>query len=565
VGEPLHLPTGTVTFLFTDLEGSTGPQQAHPDAYGAAVRRHHDLLRGAVEAHGGVVFETVGDAVYAAFAAPTAAVAAALAGQLALHCEPWGATGPLRARMGIHLGEVEAYPAPGAAQGARYLGLPLVRCARLMATAHGGQTVLSEAATALVRDALPPDAGLRDLGEHRLKDLSGPERVAQLLHPELPADFPPLRTLDALPHNLPLQLTSFVGRERELAAVREALAAHRLVTLTGAGGCGKTRLALQAAADGLEAWPDGVWFVDLAPLADSALVPRAALAALGLGEAPGRAPLERLTDALRPGSALLLLDNCEHLLDACARPADLIRAVERTPFGRAEVELACRPTPGDLDEVEGARRVYVRAWQGRHGLPARGRMGWRFERAATRSRTAVDDWRDASHLWAVAERLRSVQLECDDALRVIARFDAPGTLFYIDPPYPASTRCARWRTRAYAHELTDDDHRRLAGVLRGVGGLVVLSSAPCALYRDLYPGWTLLERRAQTQANRPATEALWLSPRAAERLRARQLPLPEPPEAAEHREAPRPRAARSDCAEPAPRDATTGSPTEATK
>jgi DNA adenine methylase len=247
------------------------------------------------------------------------------------------------------------------------------------------------------------------------------------------------------------------------------------------------------------------------------------------------------------------------------RPDDLIRAVERTPFARAEVELACRPAPGDLDEVELARRVYVRAWQGRHGLPAPGRMGWRFERAATRSRTAVDDWRDASHLWAVAERLRRVQLECDDALRVIARFDAPGTLFYVDPPYPASTRCARWRTRAYAHELTDDDHGRLAGVLRGVGGLVVLSSAPCALYRDLYPGWTLLERRAQTQANRPATEALWLSPRAAERLRARQLPLPEPPEAAEHREAPRPRAARSNGAEPAPRDATTSSPTEATK
>jgi class 3 adenylate cyclase len=199
VGEPAPLPAGTVTFsfLFTDLEGGTGPQQAHPDAYGAAVRRHHDLLQGAAEGHGGVVFETVGDAVYAAFARPTAAVAAP-AGRRPLHREPWGATGPLRARMGIYLGEVDVYPAPGAARGARYLGLPLVRCARLTATAHGGQTVLSEAATALVRDALPPGAGLRDFGEHRLKDLSGPERVAQLLHSELPADFPPLRSLDTL-------------------------------------------------------------------------------------------------------------------------------------------------------------------------------------------------------------------------------------------------------------------------------------------------------------------------------------------------------------------------------
>ena len=159
------LPTGTVTFLFTDLEGSTAAQQAHPAAYREAVRRHHDLLRGAVEAAGGVVFETLGDAVYAAFARPTDAVAAALAGQLALQREAWGATGPLRARMGVHLGEVEAYPAPGAAHGARYLGLPLVRCGRLMATAHGGQTVLSEAVAVLVRDALPAGAALRDLGD----------------------------------------------------------------------------------------------------------------------------------------------------------------------------------------------------------------------------------------------------------------------------------------------------------------------------------------------------------------------------------------------------------------
>ena len=199
---PPDLPAGTVTFLFTDLEGSTGPQQAHPAAYAVALRRHHDLLRGAVEAHGGVVFETVGDAVYAAFARPTDAVRAALAGQLALQREAWGATGPLRARMGVHLGEVEAYPAPGAAHGARYLGLPLSRCARLMATAHGGQVVLSEAAVVLVRDALPAGAGLLDLGEYRLKDLQHPERVFQLTAPGLPGDFPALRTLDALPHNL---------------------------------------------------------------------------------------------------------------------------------------------------------------------------------------------------------------------------------------------------------------------------------------------------------------------------------------------------------------------------
>ena len=265
--------------------------------------------------------------MYAAFARPTDAVRAALAGQLALQREAWGATGPLRARMGVHLGEVEAYPAPGAAQGARYLGLPLSRCARLMATAHGGQVVLSEAAVALVRDALPARAGLLDLGEYRLKDLQRPERVFQLTAPGLPGDFPALRTLDALPHNLPLQLTSFVGRERELGEVAALLGAHRLVTLTGPGGTGKTRLALQAAAEALEAYPDGVWLVDLAALADPALVPQAVAAAVGVREEPGRPLLATLADALRPRRLLLLLDNCEHLLDACARLADaLLRA-----------------------------------------------------------------------------------------------------------------------------------------------------------------------------------------------------------------------------------------------
>jgi predicted ATPase/class 3 adenylate cyclase len=315
----LDLPTGTVTFLFTDLEGSTRLLEAHPAAYRAAVRRHHALLRGTVEAHGGAVFETVGDAVYAAFASPAAAVAAAVAGQRALQAEDWGEVGALRARMGLHSGEVER-------QGAHYFGAPLYRCARLLATAHGGQTVLSQTTYDLVRDALPAGAGLRDLGEHRLKDLQRPEHLFQLVGPGLPAAFAPLRTLDAVPHNLPLQLTSFVGRERELAEVAGLLAGGRLLTLTGAGGSGKTRLALQAAADAIERYPDGVWFVDLAPLAAGALVPDAALAAVG---APGRedgpgAPEARLVAHLRPWRALLLLDNCEHLLDATARLADAV-------------------------------------------------------------------------------------------------------------------------------------------------------------------------------------------------------------------------------------------------
>ena len=245
-----------------------------------------------------------------------------MAGQLALQAADWGelGAGAIKARMGLHTGEAER-------QGAHYFGAPLYRCARLMATAHGGQTVFSEAAAALVRDALPAGAALRDLGAHRLKDLQAPERVAQLLHPDLPAAFPPLRSLDALPHNLPLQLTSFVGRERELGEVAGILAAHRLVTLTGVGGTGKTRLALQVAAEALPAYPDGAWLVELAALRDPGLVPPAVAAPVGVREEGGRALLATLADALRAKRLLLVLDNCEHLLDACAALADaLLRA-----------------------------------------------------------------------------------------------------------------------------------------------------------------------------------------------------------------------------------------------
>jgi DNA adenine methylase len=209
------------------------------------------------------------------------------------------------------------------------------------------------------------------------------------------------------------------------------------------------------------------------------------------------------------------------------RPEKLIDAVRRTPFARAEIDLACTPASPDLNEVERARRVYVRSWQGRHGLPARGRMGWRFERSATRSRTTVDDWRNIAHLWAVADRLGRVQLECDDALRVIERFEGPDALFYIDPPYPASTRGMRWARHAYAHELTDDGHRRLAGVLRALRGMAIVSGCPCPLYRELYGDWPVVTRQARTHGGRVATEALWLSPRAAARLGARQLSLLE--------------------------------------
>src|SRR3712207_1033234 len=209
-----ELPTGTVTFLYTDIEGSTRRWEVHAQAMPAAVERHDDLLRRTIAAHHGHVFRTAGDGLCAAFATAPDAVAAALAAQRALSAEDWGAIGSMRVRMALHTGTAEVREGD-------YVGVALNRLARLLAAGHGSQVLLSQTTADLVRGALPERTSLRDLGEHRLRDLVEPERVYQLLHPALPADFPPLRSLDAYPHNLPLQLTSFIGRDREIADVKE--------------------------------------------------------------------------------------------------------------------------------------------------------------------------------------------------------------------------------------------------------------------------------------------------------------------------------------------------------
>ena len=277
----VDLPTGTVTFLFTDIEGSTSRWEQHRAAMQAALARHDALLREAIDAHGGVVFKTVGDAFYATFPAAPAALEAALAAQRALQSEGWDATlGQVPVRMALHTGTAEV-------RDGDYFGPPLNRVARLLAAGHGGQVLLSTVTHELVRDQLPPDTALRDLGEHHLKDLSRPEHIFQLAAPDLPSDFPPLRTLDRCPNNLPLQRSPLIGREREVAAVVEIFrrADVGLVTLTGPGGTGKTRLSLQVAAELLDEFPDGVWLVELAPLTDPVLVPSTIATVLGVKEA----------------------------------------------------------------------------------------------------------------------------------------------------------------------------------------------------------------------------------------------------------------------------------------
>ena len=301
--------------MFTDIEGSTKLAREHPETWETARARHHQILREAIESQNGFVFQIIGDAFCAAFYKAGEALKAAYQAQQTLQAKVWGDI-ILRVRMGIHTGDAEAHEN----EYHGYLTLSLVQ--RLMSAGHGGQVLVSGASEHLLRGQLPGDVTLRDLGRHNFKDVSQPVRVFQLVAPDLPADFPPLRTLDLHPNNLPEQLTSFVGREKELADVKRLLHDAHMLTLIGPGGTGKTRLSIRAAREMLDHYPDGVWLVELAPILDPVLVPRTTAMTIGLRDEPQRPVIDMLCDYLRDKRMLLILDNCEHLVDACARMAD---------------------------------------------------------------------------------------------------------------------------------------------------------------------------------------------------------------------------------------------------
>jgi predicted ATPase/class 3 adenylate cyclase len=330
------IPTGMVVFLFTDIEGSTKRWEQRPDAMKAAVARHEALIRQAITQNAGHVFKTVGDAFCAAFHSPHHAVHAALAAQRTLYKEDFTAVDGLQVRVGIHVGNAEE-------RDGDYFGPTVNRVARLMSIGHGGQVLVSDAVREQIQAQLPEGANLTDLGLRRLKDLMRPERVWQVTIAGLPSDFAPLTSLDARPNNLPIQTTPLLGREAELSAVKQLLASRQCVTISGAGGVGKTRMALQVGADLIDHYEQGVWFADLAPISDAGLVPSVIAQALEVQQS-GDSVESSILRSLKRKELLLILDNCEHLLDTTAQFADSILkncpqvrvlATSRQPLGIA--------------------------------------------------------------------------------------------------------------------------------------------------------------------------------------------------------------------------------------
>ena len=406
-----ELPTGTVTFLFTDLEGSTRLWEEHPEAMRDALARHDEILRDAVEKRSGHVVKTTGDGLHAVFAVGADAVVAAIDAQRALVAETWSLPEPLRVRMGLHTGAAEL-------RDDDYYGTAVNRAARVSAAGHGGQVLVSHATEELVRDGLGADVTLLDRGEHRLRDLSRPERLHQLSAPGLGDEFPPIRSLDAYPGNLPSQLTSFVGRDRELASLAKALDESHLVTLTGVGGVGKTRLATQLAAEVLPRFADGAWLCELAAADDEDALVQVVAATLGVRPRPGLELDESIAEFLRAKQLLVVLDNCEHLLDASAQLAELV--LQECPGVRIVA------TSREGLAVEGEHVVPLRSL----GLPPKRSSGQDVEASALqlfedRAAAARDGFTlDASNVAAVTEicrRLDGMPLAIElAAARVVA-------------------------------------------------------------------------------------------------------------------------------------------------
>ena len=478
-----ELPSGTVTFLFTDLEGSTRLWEEHPDLMHDALARHDELVRSAIEGLGGSVVKTTGDGFHAAFGTAEAGVAAAVAAQLALDTEAWALPRPLRVRMGVHTCEAELRDGDYYASGVN-------RAARLMSVAHGGQVVVSLATSELVRDT---DIELVDLGEHRLRDLAAAERVFQVQASGLEAEFPPLRSLDELPGNLPVQRTSFVGRADELKELAALVARERLVTLTGPGGVGKSRLALQVAAELGPAFKDGVWFASLAALEEGALTAATVLEALGVPTRRGESATETLCTWGKTREALLVIDNCEHL------PAEVAELVDRLLEASTTVSVVA--TSQSPLGVRGEHVWAVAPLSGPQGV-SRDSVALFADRARmVRADFVITDENEAA-IVDICEQLDHVPLaielaaarvrgmtpadiarRLDQRLRLLSSSDrlAPGRHRTLDA-------AARW-----SYDLLDETQQRVFDRLSVFAGPFTIEAAEAVVAGDGVDEWEVLD------------------------------------------------------------------------
>jgi predicted ATPase/class 3 adenylate cyclase len=426
-----ELPVGTVTFLFTDIEGSTRLWEEHADAMRGALARHDEMLGAVVAAHDGHVVKTTGDGLHAAFPTALEAVEAAIAMQLGLAAEPFDPSTPLRARIGVHTCEAQH-------RDGDYYGSGVNRAARLMNVAHGGQIVVSAATSELVRDT---SVELVDLGEHRLRDLAQAEHVFEVRAEGLASGFPPLRSLDALPGNLPVQVSSFVGREADIDRVEHALGDARVVTLTGVGGVGKTRLAVHVAAEVIADYPDGAWLCELAGVSDPDVVWDSVATCLRVAPLPGRTMAESVLEYLAAKRLLLLLDNCEHLLAACAQLVDVV--VHRCPA------VSVLATSREGLALDGERLLAVPAL----GVPASGADALDVARSAAvrlfadRATAAKDDFvlsdTNVAAMAVLCRRLDGIPLAIELAAARVRSMSPDDLVGRLDQRFRLLTRGSR--------------------------------------------------------------------------------------------------------------------------
>jgi predicted ATPase/class 3 adenylate cyclase len=478
VAEANTLPAGTVTLLFADMEGSTRALEQLGDRYTHLLDTYRRVLGGSFAAGGGREVDLQGDQIFVAFPRARDAVLAAVAAQLALASQEWPEGAVVRARIGLHTGEPLLTPAG-------YVGMDVHSAARICAVAWGGQILISQTTRDLVGDDLPEGIGLRDLGAHRLKDLTHPQRLYQVDASGLAGDFPPLRSLDVLRHNLPIQLTSFIGREGEKAEVMALLARTRVLTLTGAGGAGKTRLALQVAVDVIEEFADGVWLADFTPISDPALVPQTLALAVGLREYGGRPIVEVLGDHLRHRQALLILDNCEHLVESAA---ELVTALLRT-CPRVRVLATSRErlgVPGEVGwPVPPLSLPDPRARPPIESLPAYEAVQLFLERAAAAAPSFALTPQNAEAVAAICHRLDGIPLAVELAAARVAALSPQQIAARLDDRFRLLRGSSRkedrhqtlWATLDWSYDLLTNEERACFRRVAVFGGSFSLEAA----------------------------------------------------------------------------------------